>query len=91
MAENSLKLNDSKTDFIAFGSKHSLKECTTRHITIGDSVVEKSDATLDNHLKLNKQINLVCKYGWFSLYQIRKIKRCLSEDQLKSVMQAFVS
>ena len=73
MAQNSLKLNDSKTDFIVWGNKHSLKECTTLHITIGDSVVEKSDyvkhiATLDNHLKLDKQVNLVCKHTWFSLY-----------------------
>ena len=96
MAHNSLKLNDSKTDFIVLGSKHSLNVSTTRHITIGDSVVEASDyvknigATLDNHLKFDKQVNLICKSAWFSLYQISKIKKYLTKDQLKSVMQAFV-
>ena len=96
MAQNSLKLNDSKTDFIILGNTHNLKSVTTTHITIGECKVPVSTsvknfcATLDPYLKLNKQVNLTCRSAWFNLYQIGKIKRYLSKDQLKSLIQAFV-
>ena len=96
MAKNSLKLNDSKTDFIMFGTKNSLQTCTTSHITIGEAQVKPSDyvknigANMDKYLKLDKHVNLACKSAWFNLYQLGKLKRYLSEKQLKSVMQAFV-
>ena len=96
MAQNSLKLNDSKTEFIVMGSKHGLKDTSTSHITIGDSAIEAADAvknigaTLDKCMKLDKQVNLTCRSAWFNLFQISKIKKYLSEEQIKSVMQAFV-
>ena len=70
MARNSLKMNESKTDFIIFGSKHSLKSVKTNHVTIGGCNVQMSNsvknigATLDQELKLEKQINLTCRKAW---------------------------
>jgi hypothetical protein len=96
MAQNYLKLNDSKTEFIVLGTGHSLKNINTSHITIGDSKVVSSDsvknigATLDKYMKLDKQVSLTCKSAWYNLYQISKIKNFLSDSQLKSVMQSFV-
>ena len=45
---------------------------------------------MDKHLKLDAQVNANCKSAWFNLYQISKIKRYLSQEQLKSIIQAFV-
>ena len=96
MARNYLKLNDSKTDFLILGSKHHLKNVNIAHITIGDEKVSASDsvknigAVLDSHLKMDKQVNQICKSAWYNLYQLGKIKKYLSESQLKSVIQAFV-
>ena len=96
MAQNSLKLNDSKTDFVIFGTKSNLAKCSTSSVTIGDCDIESSDcvknigATMDKHLSLEKQVNLTCKSAWFNLYQLGKLKPYLTNDQLKSAMQAFV-
>jgi len=96
MARNYLKLNDSKTDFMILGSAHSLKNISTTHIKIGDELVKPSTsvknigATLDHQLKMDKQINMVCKSAWFHMYQLGKIKKYLTNSQLRSVIQAFV-
>ena len=96
MARNYLKLNDSKTDFMILGSAHRLNNINTTHIKIGDDLVKPSTtvknigATLDPQLKMDKQINMVCKSAWYHLYQLGKIKKYLSDSQLRSVIQAFV-
>ena len=97
MAANYLKLNDSKTDFLILGSSHNLKSVKTTHIRIGDELVPASSpsvknigAIIDQHLKMDKQVSSTCRSAWFNLYQLGKIRRYLSDTQLKSVMQAFV-
>jgi hypothetical protein len=96
MAKNYLKLNDSKTNFMVLGSSYNLKSISTTHITIGDADVQPSDsvknigATLDKHLKMDAQVNLTCKSAWFHLYQLGKIKKYLSDSQMKDVIHAFV-
>ena len=39
---------------------------------------------------MDKQVKATCKSAWHSLYEIGKISKYLSEEQLKSVIQAFV-
>ena len=96
MAKNYLKLNDEKTDFIILGSKHNLKKVTTSHVTIGDAKIVPSEyvknigACLDKEMQLEKQVTLTCKSAWYNLYQLSKIRRYLSQEQLQSVIQAFV-
>ena len=96
MANNYLKLNDDKTEFMILGSKHSLKNTNVTSITIGDTQVEASTtvknigATIDQYLKLDKQVGMTCKSAWYNLFKISRIKKYLSESQLKSVIQAFV-
>jgi hypothetical protein len=96
MAQNYLKLNESKTDFIVLGSKHNLKNVDTTEITIGDMQVKSSEcvknigATFDPCMKLDRQVANTCKNAWFNLYRISKLKKYLSNTQLRSVVQAFV-
>ena len=96
MAKNSLKLNERKTDFIVLGSKHGLIKSSTGHINIGDCIISPADsvrnigATLDKHMNLECQVNAVCKSAWYSLYQISKIAKYFSQEQLKSVIHACV-
>ena len=52
--------------------------------------VKNIGAVLDSQMKMDKQVNQICKSAWYNLYQLGKIKRYLSESQLKSVIQAFV-
>ena len=96
MANNYLKLNDDKTEFMILGSKHNLKNVQTTSVTVGDCKVEASNvvknigATLDQYLKLDKQVAMTCKSAWYNLFKISRIKQYLSDNQLKSVIQAFV-
>jgi hypothetical protein len=39
MLQNRLKMNDEKTEFIIFGSRHSLSKCSTTSIRVGGSDV----------------------------------------------------
>ena len=96
MAHNYLKLNDDKTEFMILGSKHLLNQVKTTSVTVGDTKVGASSsvrnigATLDQSLKLDKQVASICKGAWFNLYRISRIKKYLTDSQLKSVIQAFV-
>ena len=96
MAKNYLKLNDEKTDFIVIGSKHNLSKVETSHVTIGNSSIPKSDfvknigAYLDKEMTEEKQVSSTCKSAWYSLYELSKIKKFLTTEQLKSVVLAYV-
>jgi hypothetical protein len=96
LASNYLKLNDRKTEFMILGSAHNLRNISTSYIKLGDELVGPSasvkniGAVLDQHLRMDKQVSMVCKAAWFHLYQLGKIKKYLSTSQLKSVIQAFV-
>ena len=96
MASNYLKLNDSKTDFIVFGSQPMLKKVLIQSVVVGDekvpvaSKVKNIGAVLDNHLKMDVNVNNISKNAWFSLYQLGKIKSFMTDAQLKSVVQALV-
>ena len=41
-------------------------------------------------MQLDKQVTLTCKSAWYNLYQLSKIRKYLSHEQLQSVIQAFV-
>lgn len=96
MAGNSLKLNESKTDFMVLGSKHALKNVNTKHVTVGDEMVVASSsvknigAVLDQQLKMDKHVNSMCKTAWYSLHRLGKLKMYLSDEQLKNVVHASV-
>ena len=97
MAANWLKLNDTKTEFIAFGSQGRLKTLKTDCVTIGEEHVTLTDsvksigAVLDSTMKGEKQISAICKSAWFHLFQISKVKQYLTEKQLQVVVHAYVT
>jgi len=97
MANNFLKLNDDKTDFIIMGSKHNLQKVSTTHIKLGNSQIRPNESVknigvvLDNQMKMDKQISKTCQAAWFHLFQISKIKKYLTADQLKCVVHAFIT
>ena len=96
MAQNSLKLNDDKTDFIVIGNKHLLSKSKHKALTVGDHTVSASKsvknigASLESSLSMETEINAKCKSAWWQLYQISKIKRFLTDEQLKTVVVSLV-
>ena len=98
MATNWLQLNDSKTEFIIFGSKQNLLSLKKNSLTIGECEIPASKdavrsigAHLDCTMKLEKQLTSISKSSWYHLYQISKIRRYLTTEQTKSVIHAYVT
>jgi hypothetical protein len=46
--------------------------------------------SFDECMKLDKHVAITCRNAWHHLYQISRIKKYLSESQLKLVIQSFV-
>ena len=96
MANNWLKLNQEKTEFIVFGAPKNLDLVQTDCLTLGESSVTLAENVrnigfiFDSALKLDKQVAQMCRIAWFHLHQISKIKLYLTEDQLKTVIHAYV-
>ena len=99
MAANWLQLNDSKTEFIIFGSSQNLCSLTKTSLTIGQCVIDSKDtksvkslgAHFDINMNLDTHLSAICKSGWYHLYQISKIRSFLTTDQTKSVVHAYVT
>ena len=97
MKKDKLKLNDDKTEFIIFGTPSALKQVKTPSIQIGDHVTHLSScvrnigAYCDTTLKMNEQVQHMCKSAWYHLYQIRKVQSYLTEDQCKTLVHAYVT
>ena len=94
---NRLKLNDKKTEFIIFGTSTGLKKVATTTIRVGQEAIPACDkvrnigAMFDSEMKMDTQVNSMCKSAWFHLYTIGKIRSYLSDDQTKSVVHAYVT
>ena len=94
---NKLKLNDSKTEFMIFGTKDSLKKSITKSIKIGDcdimavESVRNIGAMFDSEMKMDVQVRHVCSSAWHRLHNIGKIRHYLTVDQTKMVVHAYVT
>jgi len=96
LAQNFLKFNEEKTDFITLGCKSSLEKIKELPITVGDATIQPAShvknigGTFDKLMKVDKQVSIVCRSAWHSLHQLGKIKQYLTITQLHSVIIAFV-
>ena len=96
ITENHLKMNDSKTDFMAFGTRYNLDRHTIPSLKVGDSDIINNKnikflgVTLDPHLTFNDHIDNTSQIALYSLSLIPKIRNFFTADQLKMVMCSFV-
>ena len=98
MEANMLKLNDSKTEYMVIGSKHILSQVSDdiKTIHIGDAVVEASGsarnigAIMDEYLNMTEHVNKITSSCYFHMRNIGRIRRHLTEDAAKTLIQAFV-
>ena len=67
MAQNFLKLNENKTEFIVFGTTVQLSKLKRSTLVVGDSCVNLSSKVrnlgviFDNKMKLISHVNTVCQ------------------------------
>ena len=94
---NKLSNNSDKTEFLLIGSQAQLNNVKFNSIDIDDVKIETvSNAKnlgviLDNQMKMDKQVNNMCKKTYFNIRNISKIRKCLSKEDTKTVVNALVT
>ena len=79
MDHNRLKMNDSKTEFILFGSRKQLAKCITTELEINGNSIPRSECIcylgewMDKHLSFKTHIQIKCKSATFNLFRLCKI------------------
>ena len=93
-----LKLNDDKTEFIMFGTKHQLSktESALTRMAISNTKVQAADHihnlgfSMDNTLKNQVHINNLTNLAFNQMLNIRRICSKLDCDTTRTIIQALV-
>ena len=98
MKVNMLKLNDDKTEFLVISSKHMCNKMPdVSSLRVGDSDVQAVPCArnigvmLDNKLNMVEHVKSVCKASYMHLHNISMIRRYITEDATRTLIQSFVT
>ena len=89
-------MNDSKIEFIVFGSRQQLAKLNISHLDVNNIQVDSSDCVkylgvlLDANLNLKRHITQKCKVASFNLYRIRSIRKYLTQEACCSLILGTV-
>lgn len=97
MLQNKLKLNDSKTEFVIFATRHFFKSLNYVHsVNVGNSAIQCSSSArnlgviFDRELKLGTHVSQIIKSSYFHLRSIGKIRRYLNDKTCKLVISSLI-
>ena len=96
MTSNRLKMNNSKTEFIIFGSKKMLKTSKWDKLKVSGEIVTRSESVkylgvnLDNELTFRKYIISKCQTAMLNILRIKTIRSFLTLEACKILMTALV-
>ena len=80
MLTQQLKINNSKTEFLLFGTKQQLEKVNISQTKVGSDVIKPVQSTrnlgvmFDSRMSVRDHVNQVCKKGYHQLTKIRQIK-----------------
>ena len=96
MADNFLKLNDPKTEFLLVGSRfRSMVPCS--HIQIGDERVAPTTSAkslgviFDSGMTMEAHVNSVVRSAFYHIWRIGTIRDYLTHDAAVTLVHAYVS
>ena len=81
-----LKLNESKTEFIYFGSRQQLSKCSENTIRVINETINRCPTVrhlggyLDSQINFREYINTKCKAAILNILRIHNIRRYLDKD-----------
>ena len=96
MMQNKLKLNEDKTEFIVFGTRHQLKNLTVNSIQLGGDTILRSTSArnlgviMDQHLDMSSHVTSVCRVCYYNLRSIWKIRKFLTMEAAKTLVHALI-
>ena len=97
MSSNRLKLNADKTDIIWLGTSQKLKLIESNAIRLGDvdiissATVKNLGVIFDNEMTLTSHAYAVVKICFYQLRQLRTIRRFISVDAAKTLVNSFIA
>ena len=96
MISDKLKLNEDKTEVIFIGTRQQLNKVRANSIVIGDSVVSPVNVVrdlgilLDCNMNFNAHISKLCSLSFYTLHNIRRIRKYLNPESAKALVIALV-
>ena len=88
-----MKLNDDKTEFVILGSRRNLKKVINKNIWIGEHQIKPTACVrnIDAEMRMEVQVKETCRTAWFNLLKISKIRKYFTQDQVKTVIHAYIT
>ena len=96
MNRNQLKMNDAKTEFIVFGSKHQVQRNDLKSLNIDNTtisaklVIKFLGAYLDESLNMKTHIAHRTKNALYNLYLIKNIRKYITQETAKMLLCSLV-
>ena len=98
MISDKLMLNDSKTEILLVGSRQQLRKVEldalmvgTSKVPLASSAVRSLGAWFDSELTMNTHVNKLCSATYFHLYNLRRIRKYLSQETYEQLVHAFIT
>ena len=96
MIIDKLKLNEEKTEFMLIGTRHQLVKVRSDSLLVVDTHVPPVNEArnlgvwFDSNFQFHSHINKTCQLGFYSSYNIRRIRKYLLFEAAKTLVQAMV-
>jgi hypothetical protein len=97
MRTNKLKLNSDKTEVMLFTSKHNALHMENVSVCVGDinitsvNSVRNLGVIFDSAMNMDQQLNSICRSGYHQLRNIGHIRRYLTSDATKSLVNGLIT
>ena len=97
MLMDRLKLYPDKTEFLIVGTRQQLEKVITSHLVVGKSRISPSTKVknlgswFDPNLDMISHIKSICSSSCYYLYNIHRIRKCLSHQSAISLIHAFIT
>lgn len=98
LASHRLQLNESKTEFIWFGTRTSLAKIPPQYrtLSVGSSTVSSCDCVrdlgvyLDSELSMKKHVSKIASIGHYHLRRLRQLRNYLSQPVTRQAVTALI-
>lgn len=97
MASNRLFINDSQIEFKIISSRKQLAKISVDSVRVGDAIIKPVTSVrnlgvwFDQHMKMSDHIGKICSKAFYSLYNLRQIRKCLTDEACKTLVYALVT
>jgi hypothetical protein len=97
LVSQKLKFNDLKTEFLIIGTCQQLKNIEINSVRAGDVNIKPAEsvwdlgAWFDKNMSMDVHVGKVCSKAFMGLYNIRQIRKFLSQEATKTLVHAFIT